>query len=201
MPVPKGSVIDPTATRDRVIAVLEPVIYQRGIDGVGVAELCALAGISKETLYRHFGSKDGLVAAILEYRSARVIDWIRAAHDRAGPDPDARLSAVMTALGRWYPEPGFRGCAIVNAAAQHRESDVLTISDRHLGRYLDILCEIARDAGASDPDRLARQWLQLIEGATVVASVTRVRPRGVAKDLREAASALLLAATPPHRGT
>jgi AcrR family transcriptional regulator len=197
VPVPKGATIDPAATRSRIVAVLEPVIYERGIDGVGVAELCALAGISKETLYRHFGSKDGLVAAILDQRSDRVISWIRNAHDRAGSDPKARLAAVMAALGRWYPEPEFRGCAIVNAATQHREPEVLTVSDRHLRRYLDILREIARDAGASDPEQLARQWLQLIEGATVVASVSRVGARRVAKDLRDAALALLAAATGP----
>ncbi|MGX7671072.1 TetR/AcrR family transcriptional regulator [Plantactinospora sp. DSM 117369] len=189
MPVPKGSTLDPDRTRAAIVRTAEGILYERGLDGVGIAELCAEAGISKETLYRHFGSKDGLVRAVLEARSDRVTRWLARAAADAGDEPAAQLAAVFDALRLWYNEPGFRGCAIVNAATQHHTAPASTIAARHLGRYLDLFTAIATRAGAANPAALGRQLLLLLEGATVVAD--HLEGPGAADDAREAALALL----------
>ena len=189
MPVPKGSTIDPARTRAAIVEAATPLLYERGLDGVGVAELCARLGVSKETLYRHFGTKDGLVQAVLEARSERVHAWIAAAVASAGDNPADQLAAVFDALGRWYAEPGFRGCAMVNAAAQHNVEPVRALTERHLTRYLELLTDIAARAGAADPDALGRRLLMLVEGATVV--VTHLRGSDAAGQARAAALVLL----------
>jgi AcrR family transcriptional regulator len=191
MPVAKGSTIDPARTRAAIVAAATPLLYGRGLDGVGVAELCARLGVSKETLYRHFGTKDGLVQAVLEARSERAHAWMATAVAAAGDDPADQLAAVFDALGRWYAEPGFRGCAMVNAAAQHHVEPVRALTARHLDRYLDLLTGIAARGGAADPDTLGRQLLMLVEGATVVA--THHGAAGAAAQARSAALALLAA--------
>ena len=145
------------------------VFYQRGLDGVGIAELCASVGASKETLYRHFGSKDGLIEAVLQARSDRINRWMRGAAEAAGDDPRAQLTAVFEVLGDWYSEPGFRGCAIVNAATQRHVEPAQTIVARHLDRYLGLFTEIATAADVAEPERVGRQLLMLLEGATVLA--------------------------------
>lgn len=169
MPVPKGSTIDPERTRAAIVQAATRVLYERGLDGIGVAELCTRLGVSKETLYRHFGTKDGLVAAVLEARSDRVIRWLTDAAHGAGDDPADQLTALFDALRSWYDEPAFRGCALVNAATQHHTAAVRSITARHLDRYVDLLTAIAERAEAAAPDQLAQQLLILIEGATVVA--------------------------------
>jgi AcrR family transcriptional regulator len=189
MPVPKGSTIDPARTRAAILEAATPLLYERGLDGVGVAELCARLGVSKETLYRHFGTKDGLVQAMLETRSERVHGWMAAAVAAAGDDPAAQLAAVFDALGEWYREPTFRGCAMVNAAAQHHDETVRGLTARHLNRYLDLLTGIATRAGAADPEALGRQLLMLVEGATAVA--THHGTADTAAQARAAAVALL----------
>lgn len=55
--------------------VATDLLYQRGLDGIGVAELCATIGVSKETLYRHFGSKEGLMRAVLRNPNAVAPRW------------------------------------------------------------------------------------------------------------------------------
>ncbi|TWF79804.1 TetR family transcriptional regulator [Pseudonocardia hierapolitana] len=192
MPVPKGSTIDPSRTRAAIVEAATPLLYERGLDGVGVAELCARLGVSKETLYRHFGAKDGLVQAVLEARSERVHAWMAAAVEAAGDDPAGQLGAVFDALGRWYRESAFRGCAMVNAAAQHHDEAVRALTARHLDRYLDLLTGIAARAGAPHPDTLGRQLLMLVEGATVVAA-HHGAPEAAAQ-ARDAALILLAAA-------
>jgi AcrR family transcriptional regulator len=189
MPVPKGSTIDPARTRAAILDAATEVLYERGLDGVGVAELCTRIGASKETLYRHFGTKDGLVVAMLEARSERVTSWLAEAAAAAGPDPADELAAVFDALQGWYEEPVFRGCAMLNAAAQHHVAEVRAITARHLDRYLELLTGIATRAGAAEPKVLARQLLMLIEGATVVAD--QHGPTGVGEHARRAALTLL----------
>jgi AcrR family transcriptional regulator len=145
--------------------------------------------VSKETLYRHFGTKDGLVVAMLEARSERVTGWLAEAAATAGPDPADELAAVFDALQGWYEEPVFRGCAMLNAAAQHHVDEVRAITARHLDRYLELLTGIASRAGAAEPEVLGRQLLILVEGATVVAD--QHGPAGVGEHARRAALALL----------
>ncbi|ACZ91147.1 TetR/AcrR family transcriptional regulator [Streptosporangium roseum] len=191
MPVAKGSTIDPARTRATILEAATLVLYERGLDGIGVTELCTRVGVSKETLYRHFGTKDGLVQAMLEARSERVSAWLADAVAAAGDDPADQLAAVFDALQRWYDEPVFRGCAMVNAAAQHHVEAVRAITARHLGRYLELLTGIATRAGAADPHVLARQLLMLVEGATVVAE--HLGAAGTGEHARRAALTLLSA--------
>ncbi|MFE7742694.1 TetR/AcrR family transcriptional regulator [Nocardia sp. NPDC057455] len=193
MPVAKGSTIDPARTRAAILEAAQPLLYERGLDGVGVAELCTRFGVSKETLYRHFGTKEGLVRAMLEARSEKVGAWLASAVESAGDDPAAQLAAVFDALGEWYAQPAFRGCAMVNAAAQHYDEQVRAITARHLHRYLDLFTGIAARGGAEDPAVLGRQLLMLVEGATVVATMHGAA--GVGGQARAAAAALLAAAT------
>jgi AcrR family transcriptional regulator len=169
MPVAKGATLDPAQTRAAILGAATHLLYRRGLDGIGVAELCTTIGVSKETLYRHFGSKDGLVQAVLEARSDHVVRWLHDAAVRAGDEPAAQLAAVFDALGRWHAEPAFRGCAIVNAATQQHTGSTPAIAKRHLDRHLDLMTGIAHCAGAPDPVSLGKQLLALLEGATILA--------------------------------
>jgi hypothetical protein len=95
----------------------------------------------------------------------------------------------MVRATRWYAEPAFRGCALLNAAAQHHDDSVLSLTARHLDRYRALLADIATRAGACAPALLAGQLLVLVEGATVVAA--HQPSAAVADAARSAALALL----------
>ncbi|MGI5270472.1 TetR/AcrR family transcriptional regulator [Nonomuraea sp. CA-218870] len=193
MPVAKGSTIDPVRTRATIVDAAIPVLYERGLDGIGVAELCTRLGVSKETLYRHFGTKEGLIEAVLQERSERVTQWLAGVAEDAGNDPRAQLAAVFDALQQWYDDPVFRGCAMLNAAAQHHIDSVRAITARHLDRYLEVFTGIAERAGAAHPRLLGRQFLMLVEGATVVAAHQGAADAG--EQARQAALTLLSAAS------
>ncbi|MEV7097284.1 TetR/AcrR family transcriptional regulator [Amycolatopsis sp. NPDC051045] len=192
MPVSKGSTIDPERTRATILHAATQMLYECGLDGIGVAGLCTRLGISKETLYRHFGTKDGLVQAMLEARSDRVIRWLTDAVTAAGDDPADQLTGVFDALQGWYDEPAFRGCGLLNAATQHHTGAVRAITARHLDRYLELLTKIADRAGATDPRVLGQQLLILVEGATIVADH---HDRAHAGEHARQAALTLLAAT------
>ncbi len=52
--------------RTRILECAKDLFYARGYDAVGVQEIADRAGITKPTLYYYFGSKLGLLKAVLE---------------------------------------------------------------------------------------------------------------------------------------
>jgi AcrR family transcriptional regulator len=174
MPVAPGTPLDPAATRAKMLAAATDLFYACGVHAVGVEEIARLAGVSKLSLYRHFGSKDRLVAEVLSLRSDRVHAWLaRSVEDVEEDSPRARILAMFDAICGWYGQSGFKGCAIVNGATDTRgdRGDIQTIARRHLERYERLFCAELTDMGADDPIGLARQLLILVEGATVIAAI------------------------------
>lgn len=174
VPVPAGTPLDPAATRERILRVSERVFYERGINAVGVADIAQASGASKGSIYKNFGSKEGLIEATLRYRSDLVLDWLATgtAHLPVGVD---RVLGVFDLLLQWYAEDGFHGCAMVSAAVEHRASDspATRLARAHLQAYREFLSAALREAGAAagDASMLADRLLVLIEGATVIAAI------------------------------
>ncbi len=55
-----------SSARQRVLEVASDLFYREGIRAVGVDTIAEQAGVAKTTLYRHFPTKDDLIAAYLE---------------------------------------------------------------------------------------------------------------------------------------
>ncbi len=66
-------------TKDRIAACALRLFSAHGYDGVGVQELCEAAGITKPSLYHHFGNKEGLLSAVFEERFAPFLARVRVA--------------------------------------------------------------------------------------------------------------------------
>jgi AcrR family transcriptional regulator len=188
VPVAKGETIDVERTRGKLLRAATELFYRDGTH-VAVNEIADRAAVSKLTIYRHFDSKDGLLEEVLRQRSERVMAWLRSATDRP-TDPLERLLAVFDALHGWYAERRFRGCAIVNAATQSPTpiAPARRLAAVHLERVRELLTRLAADAGAIDPESAGRQLLILLEGATVVAALTR--DPDAALDARQLARAI-----------
>ena len=106
----------PVPPRERILAVARELFYRRGIHAVGVDAIAEAAGTNKMTLYRHFSSKDELVAACLRELVAEIdADWdaIAAAHPG---NPKGELVAWFQHIGQWFIRESGRGCALANAA-------------------------------------------------------------------------------------
>src|SRR5579859_4635629 len=104
--------------RDRIVTTAEELFHRHGIRGVGVDAIAEAAGTNKMTLYRHFASKDELVAEYLR-QTAQAADCCWERFERAHPgDPLAQLNAWLEEMARHLAEPGERGCALANAAIE-----------------------------------------------------------------------------------
>ncbi|PXY24801.1 TetR family transcriptional regulator [Prauserella coralliicola] len=94
------------ATRRRLFEATMRLARSRGLAAVTVDEIAAEAGVAKGTVYYNFGSKDGLVEALLRYGVDLLAERLRA--PASGPDPVAGLAAMVDAALVFMSEyPGF----------------------------------------------------------------------------------------------
>jgi AcrR family transcriptional regulator len=157
--------------RDRILLVARDLFYERGVRAVGVDEIAAAAGTNKMTLYRHFASKDLLVAECLrEFARQSEAEWDRLAAAYPG-DSRAQLTAWLTKMTDHIVADGGRGCALANAAVELAEKDhparkVIEEVKRAQRNRLVKLCEAA---ALIEPEFLADELFLLLEGARVSA--------------------------------
>jgi AcrR family transcriptional regulator len=157
--------------RERILAVAGDLFYRHGIRAVGVDAIAEAAGTNKMTLYRHFGSKDELVAAYLR-QTAELADtcWDRfaQAHPR---DPLAQLRAWLEEMAGHVAITDERGCALANAAVELPEKNhpARRVIEEFKVAQRARLVQLARSAGLDEPDMLADELHLLLEGARVTA--------------------------------
>ena len=85
--------------RNQILERAAELFAERGFHGVSVHDVGAACGISGPALYRHFSSKDAMLAEMLVAISERLLDVGRA---RVLESPDA--SSALTALIGWHTE-------------------------------------------------------------------------------------------------
>jgi AcrR family transcriptional regulator len=164
-----------STARERLLDAAGRLFYADGIAATGINAITAEAGVARMSLYNNFSSKEELVLA---YIQARHEEWLLLYQARAGRagGPKAGTLAVFDAYldhAEVGYEHGFRGCGLLNAAAElpvgspgrdavrrHKEQ-VESILTGHLGALT------APEKAA----QLAEHCSFLLEGATARAGL------------------------------
>jgi AcrR family transcriptional regulator len=181
--------------RDALLEAAAKRFYAYGLTGTGIDTITAEAGVAKKSLYNNFASKADLVTA---YLSARHEEWLglyRARLEKAASTED-RVLAVFDAYADHADlayEHGFRGCGLLNAAAElpagdpgravvrrHKEEVEALLS----GHLAELLPDSAEQAAA-----LARHLAFLLEGSMVRAGLEG--DDGCVREARGIAAALI----------
>ena len=171
--------------RARVLEAAARLFRERGIDGIGLAELMKSVGLTHGGFYRQFGSKEELVAEACAFAFERsAAKWRRTA---AAHPQDA-----VEAIARWYLTPEHRerpgaGCAAAALAGDMAREGVH--ARQAFTQGVRDLVEVLAGAGteASAP---ARRSDALAAFSTMVGAMVLAR----AVDDPELADELLLAA-------
>jgi AcrR family transcriptional regulator len=154
--------------RERILAAARELFYARGIRAVSVDAIAEAADTNKMTLYRHFESKDVLVA---EYLKGIAKDYQGQWHMVAAKfpgDPEGQLKGWIDHIAAGHGEDD-RGCPFANAAVELPEKDhpARTVIENVKIMHRDRLAELCRSAHFKDPEGLANQIVLLLEGARI----------------------------------
>jgi AcrR family transcriptional regulator len=182
------------SARERLMAAASELFYAEGVHTVGVDRIVEQAGVAKATLYTLFGSKDGLVQAYLTARHDRTRE--RMTRELAArKTPREKLLGVFEIQALSFVEPGFRGCAFIGANAEAADgSSIEEVTQNYRAWVHSLFLDLAREAGATDPERLVEQLVLLYDGAGITAWMDH-KP-DTAQTSRSVAAMLIDAAIP-----
>ncbi|GAA4536295.1 TetR/AcrR family transcriptional regulator [Amycolatopsis samaneae] len=174
----------PTHARERLVKAAEDLFFAEGIRAVGVERLLRASGVGRASFYRHFASKDDLVATMLRGYDTQLRAWLREVITRADGDPLAMFDGLATRLSA----TNFRGCASINTMVELADPDDPT--RRIAVEHKEAMIRELRDLlGTAPDDDLPEQLLLLFDGALV--SALREHSPAPARRAKAVAAALL----------
>ena len=160
--------------RERITVAAFRLFRQKGFLRSGVDEIAAAAGVTKRTLYAHFGSKDELLAQVMAAQAQLALDIFR--RDFAPDAATARqiIETLFHDLERWASTPRWAGpgfSRLVVELADLPGHPARAIARRHKGELEALLADRLAAAGVGDGRALSRQVWLLMEGAMMMALI------------------------------
>ncbi len=159
------------AARERLLAAASRRFYADGVAATGIDTITAEAGVAKMSLYNNFSSKAELVRAYLD---ARHEEWRGLYRRRLDESRDGR-GGVLAVFDAYIDhaadayEHGFRGCGLLNAAAELPAGDEgRSVVRRHKEEVESLLAGHLEELLPEQPEKaslLAEHLAFLLEGA------------------------------------
>ncbi|UDM53446.1 TetR/AcrR family transcriptional regulator [Cupriavidus sp. MP-37] len=153
------------SARDRILDTAARLFYQEGYRATGIDRIIAESGVAKMSLYRHFASKNALIAAFLARRHDEWMAWFR-------QDVEARLAArprldvIADTLADWFGSD-FRGCAFINVVAEAGDAQAQQQAAAHKAELEAFIAELAARLDLPAPQAVAAEAMLCIEGMIV----------------------------------
>jgi AcrR family transcriptional regulator len=161
-------------TREKLLAAASWLFCHTGFQATGVDAIARRAGTAKTSLYKHFGSKDGLIEAVLEREGAAWRAWFFTEMGRTTAEGEGRLLAMFDVLERWFADPQFFGCPFINAAGEFdihniRLRKIIVAHKTHLNGWVAAQAEML---GIRDSRLTVEYFTLLMDGAIVAAQIS-----------------------------
>lgn len=162
---------DKTSARDRLLQAAAELFYSEGVGATGIDAITAKAGVAKMSLYNNFSSKADLVTAYIQGRHA---EWRTCYQERlkSAATPQERVLAIFDSYldhAALAYEWGFRGCGLLNAAAElpvgHPGRASVASQKEEAEQLFKIYLHEMRPAAGAGIDDTAEHLSFLLEGA------------------------------------
>jgi len=161
---------DKARSHERIVKRAAARFRECGIDGIGLAELMKEVGLSHGGFYRHFSSRDELVAEAVEHALA---DSGQRVADIARPDRPLTLGILIDAyLSTAHRDHLAASCAVATMAA-----DVARAGDRARAAYskqVEVYLGLLTDL-ASGPNKKIKRARAITALAALVGAVSMAR--------------------------
>jgi len=168
----RAAVLNHPDARERLLAAAYELFSHQGIQAVGIDAIIERSGVARQTMYRHFDSKQELVVAFLERRDELwTRRWLQSEVQQRASDPEQQLLAIFDVLDRWFHAPDFEGCSFIKVMLEHPAAahPLHRASAAYLERIRDFIEALARRAGIADATSFGREWHVLMNGSIVAA--------------------------------
>ena len=173
--------------RDQLLDTAQQVFTEHGYAPTSMDDVADAAGVTKPVLYDHFGSKDGLLAAVIERSGQQMLDATTGAVQ--GLDPETALRHGLTAFFRYVDEHAGAWTLLLREVAPGTPAAAAV--DRIRAVQVDVIAAlIGLHLDPPDPVR-AGVYAHVVSGAaerlsTVRLTETKITPEEAANLLMDA---------------
>lgn len=157
-------------TRRRIVDLAARAFRRNGIAATGVAEIMAAAGLTHGGFYRHFGSKDQLVAEACSAGLGSMVESYRSASDGGRDVFVERLQSSLTPASR---DDRSGGCPLVAMGSELVRGDVATRRAAASG-FRELVDEIARWLPAESGREARDDAIAVLTGMIGALTMSRV---------------------------
>jgi AcrR family transcriptional regulator len=187
--------VERDARREALLAAADSVVRREGAAAT-MAAIAAEAGITKPILYRHFGDKGGLYAALAERHTDRLLDALVDSLTAGGEPRDRVQRTIETYLAVIEQEPEVYRFLVQSEEAVEAREPVRGF----VRRLEDLLAAgISHELRLPEHDRRAAVWAVCIVGMVQAAGERWLEvPDGSRADLAAQLTELLWGAYPEH---
>lgn len=173
---------------DRLIDAAVRLFRAQGIQATGVSDILAIAGVARGTLYARFGSKAGLIRAVLARDADRWRGDLIARLEARTPVPLYRLILLFDVVADDIAG-GEAACPLILSARADGDPED-EIAANLAAEQLDLLRAYLSDqavaAGLADSRRLGRELTLLVLGVLTAATTERATDgAAIARDLAQ----------------
>lgn len=179
-------------TRDRIVRAAADLMHAAGVAGTTMDQVVVASGTSKSQLYHYFADKEALVAAVIKFQVARVLEFQEPYLERLASVADLRR--WRDAVVRFVEEAhGANGCAVGSLASELADRSepariLIEAAFRSWESYLAAGLRRMQERGeldaVADPGELATGLMAAYQGGYLLSQAARsARPMAVALDL------------------
>jgi TetR/AcrR family transcriptional regulator, transcriptional repressor for nem operon len=179
-------------TRDRIVRAAADLMHAAGVAGTTMDQVVVASGTSKSQLYHYFADKEALVAAVIKFQVARVLEFQEPYLERLASVADLRR--WRDAVVRFVEEAhGANGCAVGSLASELADRSepariLIEAAFRSWESYLAAGLRRMQERGEldamADPGELATGLMAAYQGGYLLSQAARsARPMAVALDL------------------
>jgi TetR/AcrR family transcriptional regulator, transcriptional repressor for nem operon len=169
------------SSRERILTQATRLVYEKGVQGTSLDDICAAASVSKSQLYHYFTDKEDLVLAIIERQTEAILDGQQPLLDSL--DSWENLERWCTLIvARCEENQGAGGCPLGSLASELADQDeaarVTLVSsferwERYVREGLTRMQERGELRATADPAELAVVVMTSLEGGFLLAQTRR----------------------------
>jgi AcrR family transcriptional regulator len=160
---------------EKLLLAARRLFCQAGIHATGITRILEEAGVARQSLYTHYGSKENLLKAVLDTEANMWFHWFDLDLPALQCSPSQRILALFDLIEKWFEKEDFFGCIFVNAVAEHEKDSgwVRDMAGTYRDQIIDRLGALVMESGARNSDIVIQKLGLIIEGAIITAMVTQ----------------------------
>jgi AcrR family transcriptional regulator len=153
------------STRDLILNAAEQLFGSEGYAKVTINQICKASGLPVGSVYHHFGSKAGVLSAVLERGTVEIFADLSAADDQAGPPLERLAAYYRTAadlIAKRLPMYRLLASLQLHQAGSDEVQAILRESvQRAQARLVAFIEPVARSCGVADAAECAKDLAAL----------------------------------------